>query len=96
MLQVATEVLEAKDRKSRARFGFVPPVPQTYSREALRMGYQIEQATGDVILNPHNLKIRSLVDVDEDWLVDRAIFHDWLEFAEENAKTGETIKKLGL
>jgi len=71
-------------------------MPQTYSLEALRMGYQVEQATGDVILNPHCIQIKSLVDVDEEYLTDRAIFHEWLEFAKGNAEAGEAIRKLGL
>lgn len=75
-------------------FGFKPPTPQTYSLEALRMAYQVEQATGKPILNPHHIAITSLIHVDEDWLTDRALFYEWLDFAEQNIKTGKQIRSV--
>jgi hypothetical protein len=94
LLQVATSIHQSKNRKSQAQFGFVPPLPTTYSIEALQMGYQVEQATGSVLLNPHAVNIQSLVDVDIDWLTDRAIFLEWLDYGEENAKIADFANKV--
>lgn len=50
----------------------------------MQTAYHIEQATNTVILNPYKIKADSLLDIDEDFMTDRAIFLEWIDFATSN------------
>jgi hypothetical protein len=65
-----------------------PPLPQKFHWLWLDVACQIEDGTGQPILNPYDVGNRSLSAVDVDWVRDKALYRRWLRY-EEHRTGGE-------
>lgn len=65
-----------------------PPLPEKYDAVWLNAGWQYEEATGKVLINPRYLDANALLLWDTEWRRDLSRYRAWLKF-ERDRKGGK-------